>query len=75
MRAIFKNTTTIGIREYECSRYTLDRSISEIKTPYGNVRSKVSRGYGVEREKAEYDDLAELAHQNGVSVMDILKYK
>ena len=75
VRAVFKNTTTIGIREYECDRYTLDRSISEIKTPYGNVRSKVSRGYGVEREKAEYDDLAELAHQNGISVMDILKYK
>ena len=75
VRAVFKNTTTIGIREYECGRYTLDRSMSEIKTPYGKVRSKVSRGYGVEREKAEYDDLAELARRNGVSVVDILKYK
>ncbi len=73
VRAVFKNTTTIGIREYECGRYTLDRSISEIKTPYGSVRSKVSRGYGVEREKPEYDDLAELAHRNGVSIIDILK--
>ena len=73
VRAVFKNTTTIGIREYECGRYTLTRSASEITTPYGNVRSKVSRGYGVEREKAEYDDLAELARRNGVSVIDVLK--
>ena len=73
VRAVFKNTTTIGVREYECGRYTLDRSESEMKTAYGNVRSKVSLGYGVEREKAEYDDLAELARRNGVSVIDILK--
>ena len=75
VRAVFKNTTTIGIREYKCGRYTLGRRESEIKTPYGNVRSKVSHGYGVEREKAEYDDLAELALRNGISLADVLKNK
>ena len=35
VRVIFQNTTTIGVREHACSRYTLKRSVETVQTPYG----------------------------------------
>ena len=39
---IFCHTTTLGVREQFSRRYTMTRSIKTIKTPYGDVRKKVS---------------------------------
>lgn len=69
--AIFKHTSTIGIREGICRRYVLDREEKEVSTEYGNVRVKVSKGYGVEKTKPEYEDLAKIARENNISIKDI----
>ena len=58
--AIFKYTTTLGIRRYECPRYELKRSFETVTTPLGEVRMKVAEGYGVKRSKPEYEDLKEI---------------
>ena len=71
LRCVFKNTTTIGIREYSCSRWTLSRKEMSVETEFGSVRVKSSEGYGVRREKAEYDDLARLAREHGRSLDEI----
>lgn len=63
VRAIFRCTTTLGIRETLCRRYTLSRTIRERETPHGTVREKASTGYGVTRSKPEYEDLARIAHE------------
>lgn len=68
---IFRHTTTIGIRENISRRYTLARSIQKVQTPYGEIRKKVSEGYGVRREKYEYEDLARLARERGMSIQEI----
>lgn len=68
---IFKHTTTIGIRENISRRYTLARSIQKVQTPYGEVRKKISEGYGVTREKYEYDDLAQIARERGMSIREV----
>ena len=68
---IFHHTTTLGIRENRLHRYTLERRIETVQTPYGPVRQKIATGYGVERKKYEYEDLARLARENGVSLKDI----
>ena len=70
---IFRHTTTIGIRENISRRYTLARSIQKVQTPYGEIRKKVSEGYGVRREKYEYEDLARLARERGMSIQEILE--
>ena len=67
---IFRHTTTLGIREYTCQRYTLKREIVEHETPYGTVREKVSTGYGVTRRKLEYEDIARIAKEQGVSLTE-----
>lgn len=63
VRALFRHTTTLGIRETLCRRYVLRRAERMVETPYGPVRVKRSEGYGVEREKAEFDDLRRIARE------------
>lgn len=73
VRTIFRNTTTIGVREHRCSRYTLKRSFETVQTPYGDVQKKLSSGYGVTREKYEYEDLARIAREQGLSLAEVRK--
>ena len=70
---IFRHTTTLGIRENRLHRYTLSRRTETVQTPYGPVRQKIASGYGVERKKFEYEDVAKLAREQGVALKDITK--
>lgn len=72
---IFKHTTTLGIRESISRRYTLTRTMKEHETPYGVVREKVSEGYGVCRGKLEYEDLAKIAREQGMSLEEVKALK
>ena len=70
VRLIFRYTSTIGIRELISERYILEREEKSIDTPYGQVRYKEVSGYGVKRFKFEYEDLARIAAEQGVSISD-----
>ncbi|MBO4928367.1 MAG: nickel pincer cofactor biosynthesis protein LarC [Clostridiales bacterium] len=70
IRLLFKHTTTIGIREALLKRYVLDRKTETIETPAGPVRKKISTGYGVTREKYEFEDLAKLAKSQDVTLLE-----
>lgn len=72
VRLMFKHTTTLGIREQFCNRYTLDRKVETVDTPYGIIRKKVSTGYGVRRSKYEYEDVACAAKANNLSIAQVL---
>ena len=71
LKTIFKHTTTIGVRATICQRYTLQRQIEAFQTPYGDVRIKRSSGYGVVKEKYEYEDLARIAQEQGISLHEL----
>lgn len=73
LSVIFKNSTTIGVREDIKNRYTLERKLETIVTPYGEVRKKISFGYGAEKSKFEYDDLERIAKENSISVFEARK--
>ena len=68
---IFRHTTTLGVRENSLRRYTLNRRMEPIQTPYGPVRQKIATGYGVARKKYEYKDLARLARDHDLSLFDL----
>jgi len=68
LRLIFQHTTTIGVREAEFRRHVMDRTTEIVQTPYGELRQKVSSGYGVTRSKYEYEDLARAAVEHGMSL-------
>ena len=65
---MMKHTTTLGIRRQEIGRYVLERRVETADTPYGPVRIKYASGMGVERSKAEYEDLAALAEKTGLPI-------
>ena len=73
LHLMFANTTTLGIRENICNRYTLARAIEKIETPYGEIRVKRSTGYNVDRAKLEYDDLAGIAETTGKPILELKK--
>ena len=73
IQTIFKFTSTAGIRETKVARSVLDRSFTEVETPYGKIRRKDYFGYGVSRSKYEYDDLARIASENDLSIDELLK--
>ena len=68
---LFRHTTTLGVRESAFRRYTLSRESKTIQTPDGDIRVKVSTGYGVTREKPEFDDLAKIARKTGKSLSEL----
>ncbi len=71
VQCLFRHTTTLGIRETLCQRHTLARYVEQVETPWGQVRKKVSTGQGIYREKYEYEDLARLAKEHGVSLQEV----
>ena len=68
-----RDTTTLGVREHRCSRTALQRSVSEADSPWGPVRCKQAGGYGVSRKKYEFDDLARIARETGLSLPELLE--
>ncbi len=68
VEAVFRHTTTLGLREAETSRHVLRRRIDEADTAVGPVRVKRSEGYGVERTKIEFEDLARIARERDISL-------
>ena len=73
LETIFKHTTTLGVRENVSNRYFLERSIETVKTEFGDIRIKRAEGYGVKREKYEYEDLAAIARKTGLSIDEITR--
>jgi uncharacterized protein (TIGR00299 family) protein len=71
LRLLFRHTTTLGVREVRCERSTLTRRMETLDTEYGPVRVKVSEGWGVVRRKAEYEDLARIARERGLSIGEV----
>ena len=70
LRAFFRHSTTLGVREAETKRYVLDRTVEAHETALGTVRVKRAEGCGVKRSKIEYEDLARIAKAHGVSLSE-----
>ena len=70
--AMFRHTTTLGVRETRCLRHVLARREEAATLPDGTiVRRKVSEGYGVRRVKLEHDDVAAYARKADVPLREV----
>ncbi len=70
IRCLFRHTTTLGVRESACLRSALRRGFYTVQTEAGPVRFKTAEGFGVSREKAEFEDLARIAREQGISLRE-----
>jgi len=44
-----------------------------MQTKFGAVRMKTSHGFGVEKTKPEYEDIAQIAIEKEMSIQEVLK--
>ncbi len=65
--ALLRHTTTLGVRRGEWERIALARR----ERGAGPVHIKVAEGGGVRKEKAEFEDLANLARREEASLWEI----
>ncbi len=69
VQLIFAETSTLGLRIYSAERRVQARCWTEVGTPYGKVRVKVSsEGYYA----PEYEDCRKLALESGVALQHIM---
>jgi uncharacterized protein (TIGR00299 family) protein len=71
---LFSETTTLGARKYTVERYSVERHITQVSTPYGAVKVKFSQ-----KDEAswsytpEYEDCRRLALQHHVPIIKIYR--
>jgi uncharacterized protein (TIGR00299 family) protein len=66
---IFAETSTLGVRVYSAERRVRARSFTEVETPHGRVRVKVSSGGDF---APEYEDCRKLAVSSGAPLKQII---
>ena len=71
--AIFRETSSLGVRATRVERSVLDRELIEVLTQYGKVRVKVGRLGGRQLNAApEFDDCRQVAEHHGVAVKEVM---
>jgi len=71
--ALFRETSTLGVRAHRVERSVLDREVVEVATRYGPVRVKVGRrGGAVLNAAPEFEDCRLRAKEHGVAVKEVL---
>ncbi|MGH9592976.1 MAG: nickel insertion protein, partial [Bryobacteraceae bacterium] len=70
---LFRETTTIGVRNYEARRRVLARETVEVQTPHGSVRMKIARlNSHVLNAAPEFEDCKRIAAERGVPLKQVL---
>ena len=70
-KLIMANTSTIGLRMWRAERFEMTSRMEVCSTVYGDIRIKISEGYGIVKWKPEHDDLVSAAERNGVSIRQV----
>ena len=68
---IFRHTSTIGVRMHTDKRYELARRSEQRETPLGTIEVKISEGFGVRKEKIEFESLRQLAAASGKTLAEV----
>jgi len=70
--AVFRGTTTFGLRRWRVRRTKLAREHREVPTPFGPVRIKVGwRGGRIVTAMPEYEDCLRLAEARGLAFREV----
>ena len=69
--AIFRHTTTVGLRRYPVSRTCMERSFVDVATPFGVVTVKKCELGNIVKYKPEFDSVKRAAEENGVTYHEV----
>ena len=70
-KLILANTSTIGLRIWKAERFEMSSRMEICHTEYGDIRIKVSEGYGISKWKPEHDDIVKASEKYGVSLRKV----
>lgn len=71
---IFRETSTLGIRRTEHSRWVLPRSVIEVDLPQGRVKVKIGHHHGrAVTISPEFEDCARVATESGVALSVVME--
>jgi hypothetical protein len=65
-KLMLKHTTTLGVRTVKYQRTIMNRTTETIQTEYGDIQVKKAQGFGITKQKPEYDDVQNTAHKHNV---------
>ena len=68
LEALFKHTTTLGVKKIPLEKIELPRTAKETMTALGPVSTKRARYKEMEKISPEYDDLKALALKHDTTV-------
>jgi hypothetical protein len=71
-KLIFRETSTIGIREYPVRRETMSREQRKIMTSWGEVEIKACTFEEIRKTTLEYESVKKLAEKSGKSVYEMM---
>jgi pyridinium-3,5-bisthiocarboxylic acid mononucleotide nickel chelatase len=70
---LFRETTTLGVRQSTVKRHTLKREHFAVNTTFGSIRMKVARRNGdIMNVAPEYEDCKKVAAERGVPLKQVL---
>ncbi len=70
--AMLRETTTLGVRYSEWSRFKAEREVRTLSTPYGEARVKLKLLDGeVVAAAPEYEDCARIAREHGIALGEV----
>ena len=65
-KLMLMHTTTLGVRISACRRNKLSYTFNTVETVYGPIRIKSASGWGIHKDKPEYEDIKTAAQKSGV---------
>lgn len=71
IQLILQHTTTHGVRYQSMRRSVMDTAFYNVVTAYGEIRIKTAKGFGITKEKPEYEDVRKAALDHGVSFSQV----
>ncbi len=71
--ALFRHSTTLGVRCQEVERVAARRWQEEVPTPYGPLKVKVMEYAGLRRRLPEYEDCCRLAEAHGLPLLEVYR--
>lgn len=71
---MLKDSTTFGVRREWVMRDVLPRSMSQLETPWGEVRIKLSNWAGQKKRHVEFEDVAKLCQQHKLSWREVMDW-
>lgn len=71
--ALFRESSTLGIRAHRVERTVLERELILVETAYGPIRVKLGRSQGrLVNAAPEFEDCAHAARAHGVAVKEVI---